>query len=112
MYFDSEILEIMIDDLKETGSEFEKKYNNMNKKIAEIVNSSNLISYFPLLINDKMNVSRLLSLIDKANGYYYYIESTREKFADLRDAVFDYNEIDNDEFIMGLEEQMEDSVFK
>ena len=74
MYFDSEVLNLLSDDLEEKVTNLEKKYMSFNKKIVDVVNSSNLISFYPLMINDKLNVSRLVSMIDKANGYYYYIE--------------------------------------
>ena len=56
------------------STEFAKKYHKLSQKLQEIVMNENLISFFPLYITDKMSVCRLVALIDKANGFYYYKE--------------------------------------
>lgn len=76
MYFDSEALNLMLeDDLEDNNkTEFEKKYKTLNEKIKNVLFNESLTSFFPLHIMDKANVCKLVAMIDKANGFYYYKE--------------------------------------
>ena len=74
MYFDNEALNLMVEELENDESEFGKRYHKLNEKMRQVVMGENLISFFPLYITDKMSVCRLVALIDKANGFYYYKE--------------------------------------
>lgn len=73
-YFDGSVLETIGEDLSQAKSAFEIRYSELNKKMIETISDSNLISFYPCLINDKLNMSRLVSTIDRSNGYYFYTE--------------------------------------
>ena len=66
-------LEEILIDLQDKSSEFSEKYKKLNKELAELVDSHSMVSFFPLDVSDKICMSNLVCLIDRANGFHYYL---------------------------------------
>lgn len=66
-------LEEILLDLQEKDSEFSEKYKKLNKELVELVDSHSLVSFFPLDVSDKICMSNLVCLIDRANGFFYHL---------------------------------------
>eukprot|EP00551_Chaetoceros_affinis_P018186 CAMPEP_0203721748 /NCGR_PEP_ID=MMETSP0092-20131115/5134_1 /ASSEMBLY_ACC=CAM_ASM_001090 /TAXON_ID=426623 /ORGANISM="Chaetoceros affinis, Strain CCMP159" /LENGTH=144 /DNA_ID=CAMNT_0050601713 /DNA_START=44 /DNA_END=478 /DNA_ORIENTATION=+ len=52
------------------------KYYKLHQELCDVVNDFSLVSYVPLNINDAASVGRVLTKIDKANGYIFTMPST------------------------------------
>lgn len=54
-----------------TADPFLEKFASLNKALVEIVEDFPFVGYHTLNIQDKDTVIRLLTAIDKSNGYIY-----------------------------------------
>eukprot|EP01016_Furgasonia_blochmanni_P046312 TRINITY_DN6651_c0_g1_i2.p1 TRINITY_DN6651_c0_g1~~TRINITY_DN6651_c0_g1_i2.p1 ORF type:complete len:268 (-),score=60.72 TRINITY_DN6651_c0_g1_i2:137-940(-) len=88
-------------------SMFAQKYKQLTQKMGEVIDDYALVSFYPLDINDKISVSNLLALLDKANGYGYYMETVgTEKHFDLRNEVAKDDEFLESDRMVDLEEKL------
>ena len=46
-----------------------------------------MVSFFPMKIDDKMLMSNIVRVFDKANGYFLTELYKQEQFTDIREAV-------------------------
>ena len=74
MYFETDAMEMFVDELEGDESQFGRRYHKLSGKIRDLVAAEGLVSFFPLYITDKMSVCRLVAQLDKANGFFYYKE--------------------------------------
>lgn len=58
------------------------------------------------MVDNKKSICYLLSFIDKANGYYYKQGQGEEQFRDLRQKVFELDNISPTEMYSELEEML------
>eukprot|EP01015_Nassula_variabilis_P020121 TRINITY_DN3467_c0_g2_i1.p2 TRINITY_DN3467_c0_g2~~TRINITY_DN3467_c0_g2_i1.p2 ORF type:complete len:145 (+),score=14.00 TRINITY_DN3467_c0_g2_i1:66-500(+) len=104
-----EDIENMIKEMQASHKHFSEKFRSFNEKIGEVLANSNMTQFCPLEIEDKLSVSNLLAAIDRANGYSYYMQAVRknkEKFRELREKGFEFDNIFSTENIMDLEEKL------
>ncbi|KAI7806147.1 GPN-loop GTPase 2 isoform X2 [Triplophysa rosa] len=50
---------------------FFKKFHQLNKKLAEVIQDYSLVSFVPLDVQDKESMMQVLRTVDKANGYCF-----------------------------------------
>lgn len=50
---------------------FFKKFHQLNKKLAEVIQDYSLVSFVPLNVQDKQSMITVLRAVDKANGYCF-----------------------------------------
>ncbi|XP_055067865.2 GPN-loop GTPase 2 [Misgurnus anguillicaudatus] len=50
---------------------FFKKFHQLNKKLAEVIQDYSLVSFVPLNVQDKESMMQVLRTVDKANGYCF-----------------------------------------
>ncbi|ODQ82563.1 hypothetical protein BABINDRAFT_56308 [Babjeviella inositovora NRRL Y-12698] len=105
----------------EKENRIHSKYNKLTDAIAELVEEFNLVSFEVLAVEDKQSMIRLLSVIDKANGYLFgateiggdtvWVEATRQ--SGPSDMVIDIQErwIDNkDRYDQKARKEQEDRL--
>jgi hypothetical protein len=61
---------------------FKKKTKKMTYKLAEMIDLFGKVSFFPLYVENKELVVRLLLQIDQGNGYYY-LKDLSEKYKQI-----------------------------
>lgn len=61
-------LNYLLDDL--IDDPFLSKYKELTAALADTIQSYGLVSFEPLNINDNRTLLRIISLVDRANGYY------------------------------------------
>jgi hypothetical protein len=69
------------------------KFKRLNAALCELIEDFSLVSFATLCINDKDSMSKLIKIVDRANGYIY----TTEAYADLLNIV-EVNDIDFAEY--------------
>jgi hypothetical protein len=50
---------------------FSKKFGALNKKLIDVLEEYSMVQFYPLDIFDKISVSYLVGMIDRANGFFY-----------------------------------------
>ena len=61
---------------KTRNTRFYKKYHKLHREMCEVIEDYSLLSYVPLDINDAVSVGRLVTRIDKCNGYVFTVTGT------------------------------------
>lgn len=64
------------EDQRVTGrTKLQKKFHAMTTALCDVVNDYNLVSFYPLHIEDISTAARVLAATDKANGFRYIVSS-------------------------------------
>lgn len=71
-------LDYLVDVLSE--GPFGEKWVKLNKAICELVTEFDLVNFYPLCIEEKESVFRVIKAIDKANGYFYGDYELKEEY--------------------------------
>lgn len=96
--FYTEVLDLsyILDELKE--DEDFKRYKKLNAALVDIVQDYSLVSFVPLIVQDKESMLRVMQVVDKANGYVFGDLEERNIQQMLSCAVgaqFEYEKIQN-----------------
>ena len=75
-----------------------KKFKNLNKKIAEFISDYGLVAFTLLDLSNTRHLNRAAYLIDKANGYIYMKELVDDENLDSQ-MFLAQNDIENDDII-------------
>ena len=70
------------------SSPFFRKHERLHKLMAEVVEDFGLISFLPLDISSAESVGRVLSKIDKSNGYIFTQHSTSKSPTTKAEDIF------------------------
>jgi GTPase SAR1 family protein len=75
-----------------------KKFKNLNKKIAEFISDYGLVAFTLLDLSNTRHLNRAAYMIDKANGYIYMKELVDDENLDSQ-MFLAQNDIENDDII-------------
>ena len=75
-----------------------KKFKNLNKKIAEFISDYGLVAFTLLDLSNTRHLNRAAYMIDKANGYIYMKELVDDENLDTQ-MFLAQNNIENDDII-------------
>ena len=75
-----------------------KKFKNLNKKIAEFISDYGLVAFTLLDLSNTRHLNRAAYMIDKANGYIYMKELVDDENLDSQ-MFLALNDIENDDII-------------
>ena len=75
-----------------------KKFKNLNQKIAEFITDYGLVSFTLLDLSNTRHINRASYLIDKANGYIYMKELVEDENLDSQ-MLLGQNDTENDDII-------------
>ena len=75
-----------------------KKFKNLNKKIAEFISDYGLVAFTLLDLSNTRHLNRAAYMIDKANGYIYMKELIDDENLDSQ-MFLAQNDIENDDII-------------
>jgi len=75
-----------------------KKFKNLNQKIAEFITDYGLVSFTLLDLSNTRHINRASYLIDKANGYIYMKELVEDEYLDSQ-MLLGQNDTENDDII-------------
>ena len=75
-----------------------KKFKNLNKKIAEFISDYGLVAFTLLDLSNTRHLNRAVYMIDKANGYIYMKELVDDENLDSQ-MFLAQNDIENDDII-------------
>jgi len=64
---------------KTNNTIFYKKHHKLHMALCEVIEDYSLLTYMPLNINDAVSVGRVLTKIDKCNGYIFTANTTFTK---------------------------------
>jgi len=101
-------LEQIFLDLQSKSTRFSEKYISLNKEIVDVVDAYNLVSFYPLDVSDKKIVSNLVVMIDKANGFFYFLMNTQngEELLDIRNNMYEADTVFSSMFMLELEDRL------
>lgn len=96
--FYTEVLDLsyILDELRE--DEGFKRYKKLNAALVDIVQDYSLVSFVPLIVEDKESMFRLMQMVDKANGYVFgdlEERNMQQLLSCATGAEFEYEKIQN-----------------
>ncbi|XP_060558648.1 GPN-loop GTPase 2-like [Ruditapes philippinarum] len=96
--FYTEVLDLsyILDELKE--DEDFHRYKKLNSALVDIVQDYSLVTFVPLVVEDKESMLRVMQVIDKANGYVFgdlEERNIQEMLSYAAGANFEYDKIQN-----------------
>lgn len=87
-YIDGNNFDALAESFEREDSKFTRKYSKLTKNICELLGNYGMTDFFPLDVCDQVNVSNLISKIDKCNGFSIS-SSGEEENKDLRERLFE-----------------------